>query len=300
MVQPMNYTTIVSDIFSRFPELEAVYHTNFAYMENEEPAPYVIFGSILIPALTEGLERGDLGMILPLCAFLEDVSLAARQDLSLLGLVKVEIAEWLGWVANEDRLAPWLGPETKRICNYVPGLATQRRQLRAEGQKKTFLARAAALARHLKTRRGSKPVGGVSSTPPALTDKEESRRIRARIRHVLLEVWDPIGVKDEPNAQDEYDGYIGRLYELLVEDAGDAELLRYLYWVAHDRMGFEEAKASDAQATVVALRSIPLCKRHLHSIREMRLEESTKLTDMRIPHNLSYVEYHGVHCCPQS
>ena len=31
-----------------------------------------------------------------------------------------------------------------------------------------------------------------------------------------MDVWDPIGVKDEPNAQDEYDGYLGGVYELLV------------------------------------------------------------------------------------
>ena len=115
-------------------------------MESEEPAPYAVFGSILIPALTAGLERGDEEMISRLCAFLEEVSLAARNDLGLQGLVKVEIAEWLGWVANEDRLAPSLGPETKRICNYVPGLATQRRQLRAEAQKRTVFASARPLS----------------------------------------------------------------------------------------------------------------------------------------------------------
>ena len=43
-----------------------------------------------------------------------------------------------------------------------------------------------------------------------MIDKATSRRIRAKIRHVLLEVWDPIGIKDEPNAQDEYDAYMGR------------------------------------------------------------------------------------------
>lgn len=31
-----------------------------------------------------------------------------------------------------------------------------------------------------------------------------------------MDVWDPIGVKDEPNAQDEYDSYLGGVYELLV------------------------------------------------------------------------------------
>ena len=76
---------------------------------------------------------------------------AARQDNGLLRLIEVEMAEWLGWVENKDRLAPWLVPETRRICNYVPGLATQRRQRRADRQAKTISAQVAAFIRRLKT-----------------------------------------------------------------------------------------------------------------------------------------------------
>ncbi len=96
------------------------------------------------------------------------------------------------------------------------------------------------------------------STPNPLIDKAESRRIRVQIRHVLLDVWDPIGVKDEPNAQDEYDGYIGKLFELLMSNAPDAELVEHLYWAAHDQMGFEAARRSDMLSTVEALRKIEL------------------------------------------
>jgi hypothetical protein len=96
------------------------------------------------------------------------------------------------------------------------------------------------------------------STPFPLIDKEASRRIRVDIRHVLLEVWDPIGIKDEPNAQDEYDGYIGKLYELLLSGSSDSELAGYLYWVAHERMGFDAAQIRDMDETVAALRQICL------------------------------------------
>ena len=96
------------------------------------------------------------------------------------------------------------------------------------------------------------------STPNPLIDKAESRRIRVQIRHVLLDVWDPIGVKDAPNAQDEYDGYIGKLFELLMSNAPDAELVEHLYWAAHDQMGFEAARRSDMLSTVEALRKIEL------------------------------------------
>ncbi len=125
----MNYATVVPELFSRFPKLEATYHAEFAYMGDEEDIHYIVFGSILIPALTAALAEGDLGIILPIRAFLEDASVAARHDSFLATLMKVEVGEWLGWVANEDRLAPWLGSETKRVCNYIPGLPTQQLQL---------------------------------------------------------------------------------------------------------------------------------------------------------------------------
>jgi hypothetical protein len=60
-------------------------------------------------------------------------------------------------------------------------------------------------------------------------DKTDSRRIRVEIRHVLLNIWDPIGVSNEPNARDEYDGYIGQIHDLLVGKATQSELVDYLY-----------------------------------------------------------------------
>lgn len=97
------------------------------------------------------------------------------------------------------------------------------------------------------------------STPKPRIDKAESRRIRVEIRHVLLNAWDPIGVKDEPYAQDEYDAYIGELYELVVNGSPDEALENYLFWVAHDRMGFSESACrTHNPATIAALRRIPL------------------------------------------
>jgi hypothetical protein len=96
------------------------------------------------------------------------------------------------------------------------------------------------------------------STPKPRIDKYESRKIRVQIRRVLLEVWDPIGVKDEPHAQDEYDGYLGIVYELLVNGAIDAKIAEYLHWVVHDRMGLDAARISDMTPTVEALKAIPI------------------------------------------
>ena len=89
-----------------------------------------------------------------------------------------------------------------------------------------------------------------------LPSKENSRRIRSEIRRVFLEVWDPIGIKDEPNAQDEYDGYIGEAFELLWRGASDRELIAYLDRIVN-RMGMD-ASHYPLQAIAAELRKIPL------------------------------------------
>jgi hypothetical protein len=90
-------------------------------------------------------------------------------------------------------------------------------------------------------------------------DKYESRRIRVDIRHVLMGVWDPIGVKDEPNAQDEYDGYLGGVYKLLVSGASDERIEEHLWQIVTEQMGLD-AKKADMADTVKALRNIKLSK----------------------------------------
>ena len=83
-----------------------------------------------------------------------------------------------------------------------------------------------------------------------MIEKYDSRRIRIQIRRVLLDVWDPIGIKDEPNAQDEYDSYIGAVCELLTGDSPDRKLAEYLFTVVHDHMGLDGVKMSDMDLTI--------------------------------------------------
>lgn len=89
----------------------------------------------------------------------------------------------------------------------------------------------------------------------AMIDKSTSRRIRVQIRHVLLEVWDPIGVRDEPNAQDEYDGYVGLIFDSLSGGATDQQLTDRLLYFVNDRMGLK-ATPEKMLPTVRALRAI--------------------------------------------
>ena len=73
-------------------------------------------------------------------------------------------------------------------------------------------------------------------------DKDRSREIRAEIRRVLMSKWDPIGVADEPMAADEYDSYIGDVFELLKSNASSSRIGNYLREIETVRMGLIDAQ----------------------------------------------------------
>jgi hypothetical protein len=88
------------------------------------------------------------------------------------------------------------------------------------------------------------------------------------IRRVLLEEWDPIGVRGEPAAQSEYDGYALALYGLLARGATDDDLAEYLAEMTMFWMDLG-ADTRDSLGTVIhALRRIGV------SEREARNEDS--------------------------
>ena len=77
-----------------------------------------------------------------------------------------------------------------------------------------------------------------------MIDKDRSREIRRHIRRVLMTEWDPIGVRDVPQASDEYDSYIGGFYELLKRGASEAEIGDCLRWIEVDQMGLTDASGN--------------------------------------------------------
>ena len=75
--------------------------------------------------------------------------------------------------------------------------------------------------------------------------------------------WDPIGARDEPNAQDEYDSYAMQIYSLLMKPGTTTDdLERYLFQVETKWMGLGDTVQARAQRREVAeqlflLRSSP-------------------------------------------
>ena len=56
-------------------------------------------------------------------------------------------------------------------------------------------------------------------------DEYQSRENRAKIREILMHEWDPIGVRDVPQAQDEYDSYVGRVYVMMMDERATHEAI---------------------------------------------------------------------------
>jgi hypothetical protein len=75
-------------------------------------------------------------------------------------------------------------------------------------------------------------------------NKDQSQGRRATIRNILMSEWDPIGVNDTPEAADEYDGYIGDIFELLAAHASSRKIAAYLQDVETEGMGWLMPKAS--------------------------------------------------------
>jgi len=89
-------------------------------------------------------------------------------------------------------------------------------------------------------------------------DKDKAVRIKSEIRSVLMREWDPIGVKDEPMAADEYDGYIGGVYALLKERAVAKTISDHLREIEIRRMGFAEFQVPEHLDIAASLLQIDL------------------------------------------
>lgn len=83
-----------------------------------------------------------------------------------------------------------------------------------------------------------------------------SRAHRAQIRTVLLRDWDPIGVQDVEEAQDEYDPYIPKICLMLLDGADEAAIAAHLRALSLGLMGLSpHPDLDEAAAALVRLRT---------------------------------------------
>ena len=71
-----------------------------------------------------------------------------------------------------------------------------------------------------------------------------ARKIQRAIGDALLRNWDPIGVKREPQARNEYDAYVAGVYRLLASGATARHIAEHLVRVETDQLGFADPDAT--------------------------------------------------------
>ena len=57
-----------------------------------------------------------------------------------------------------------------------------------------------------------------------------------KVKAILLNEWDPIGVKAIPEAKDEYDDYAATLCRMIAEGKHESDFYEYLFWVESNRI----------------------------------------------------------------
>jgi hypothetical protein len=88
-------------------------------------------------------------------------------------------------------------------------------------------------------------------------DRSGQRSPMEVIRDVLLREWDPIGISDVIEAQDEYDNYVGPVYSILERGGTEESLFEYLWWVETQHMGLigQREQTEHIAARLIALRN---------------------------------------------
>jgi hypothetical protein len=78
------------------------------------------------------------------------------------------------------------------------------------------------------------------------------RRGGAGLRRLLMDEWDPIGVRAIPEAADEYDSYVGVVGRMLREGATHDELEAYLTDMRENYMGLGPSATGRERDSAVA------------------------------------------------
>ena len=89
-------------------------------------------------------------------------------------------------------------------------------------------------------------------------EKYAARDYRRRIGRVLLDGWDPIGVRHAPEAADEYDAYVPGVFRLLLDGAGEEAIAAHLLSIERERMGLDGTPEPHRLAVARALRALPV------------------------------------------
>ena len=77
----------------------------------------------------------------------------------------------------------------------------------------------------------------------------EKQTLRTRIDEILFYMWDPIGVNDEPAARKEYEFYVERVWQMVLENKSKEETSSYFYEIVTTRIEIESNKEHNDEIT---------------------------------------------------
>jgi hypothetical protein len=86
-----------------------------------------------------------------------------------------------------------------------------------------------------------------------------TKAFEARVREVLLQSWDPIGIAGIAAAQDEYDQYVKPIAAMIIRGAATDELSRHLLEIETNHMSLkgDRARAHSAAGKLPAIVCTP-------------------------------------------
>lgn len=80
--------------------------------------------------------------------------------------------------------------------------------------------------------------------------------VEAEIGRILVEQWDPLGVRATPEPHAEYAPYAHEMYSLLARGASDVQIARRLHQAERDELRHPELVTRDLTPLVRALRAL--------------------------------------------
>lgn len=85
---------------------------------------------------------------------------------------------------------------------------------------------------------------------------QERAAVEAEIAQILLDQWDPLGVRNTPETPTRYAGYAQQVYALLARGASDVQIARRLHQAERDELQHPELVTNDLTPLVRALRAV--------------------------------------------
>ncbi|HYD49008.1 MAG TPA: hypothetical protein VEB21_11700 [Terriglobales bacterium] len=105
---------------------------------------------------------------------------------------------------------------------------------------------------HIKSARDA--VQAVIAMSKPTKEQRRGRQIHKAIRQILLNDWDPVGVKDVPEAHDEYDSYVVDVYRLLLSGATEEQIADHLWHIEAAEIGL--SRVGDLEELLPAARKL--------------------------------------------